>query len=123
MRRPVLFALLFTLALWLAGCVDTLARRQALLNEFVGRPEPEVVQQLGVPDRTYETGGVKYLAYDESRMQIVPGVPAFGAGPWWAYGAYGGGFPPELINLVCETTFAVADGVVKSYTLRGNACG
>jgi hypothetical protein len=118
MRRPVLFAL----ALLLSGCVDQLARRQALLDRFVGRPEPELVQQLGVPARTYETGGVKYLAYDESKLEIVPEVP-FGAGPWWAYGAYGGGFPPQIINLVCETTFAVADGVVKSYTLRGDACG
>jgi len=28
-----------------------------------------------------------------------------------------------VVNLTCETTFAVAGGVVKSYTLRGNACG
>ncbi|MGA3403991.1 MAG: hypothetical protein ABSC95_32690 [Acetobacteraceae bacterium] len=119
MRRPVLFVL----ALLLGGCVNQLAQRQAFLNQFVGHPDSELVQQLGVPTRTYETDGVKYLAYDESRVQIVPALPPYGPGPWWAYGGYGGGFPPQVVNLTCDTTFAVAGGVVKSYTLRGNACG
>jgi hypothetical protein len=119
MRPPVLLVL----TLLLAGCVDQLAKRQAYLNQFVGHPEPELVQQLGVPARTYATGGLKYLAYDESRVQLVPGLPPYGPGPWWGYGSYGGGWPPQVVNLTCETTFAVVDGVVKSYTLRGNACG
>jgi hypothetical protein len=119
MCRPVMLFL----ALVLAGCVNQLAQRQAILNQLVGRPEPELVQQFGVPTRTYETDGVKYLAYNESRVDIVPSLPPYGIGPWWDYGAYGGGFPPQVVNLVCETTFAVAGGVVKSYTLRGNACG
>ena len=120
MRRPVL---LFFLILLLAGCVNQLAQRKALMNQFVGRPEPELVQRLGVPTRSYETAGVKYLAYDESRVDIVPSLPPYGPGPWWDYGGYGGGFPPQVVNLVCETTFAVAGGVVQSYSLRGNACG
>jgi hypothetical protein len=102
----------------LAGCVNELAQRQAFLNQFVGRPDQALVQQLGVPNRSYETGGVKYLAYDESRVDILPPPP--GWGPWWYYG---GGFAPQVVNLVCSTTFAVANGVVTSYTLRGNACG
>jgi hypothetical protein len=119
MRRSILFVL----ATVLGGCVNQLAQRQALLDRLVGRPDSELVQQLGVPARTYETDGVKYLAYDESRVQIVPGLPTNAPGPWWAYGGYGGGWPPQVVTLTCETTFAVAGGVVKSYTLRGNACG
>lgn len=119
MRRSVLLLL----ALLLAGCVNQFAQRQAFLNQFVGHPDSDLVQQLGVPTRTYETGGVKYLAYDESTVELIPGLPSYGPGPWWAYGGYGGGFPPQLVNLACETTFAIAGGVVKSYTLRGNACG
>jgi hypothetical protein len=119
MRRPVLLILI----LLLAGCANLLAQRQAFLNKFVGGPDSALVQQLGVPNRTYETGALKYLAYDESRVDIVPAVPPYGVGPWWAYGAYGGGFPPQVVRLTCETTFAVTGGVVKSYTLHGNACG
>jgi hypothetical protein len=119
MRRPALLILIPLLA----GCVNQLAQRQAFLNKFVGGPDSELVQQLGVPNRTYETGDVKYLAYDERRTVIAPALPPYGPGPWWAYGGYGGGFPPTVVNLTCETTFAVAGGVVKSYTLHGNACG
>lgn len=118
MRRAA-FALALLL---LAGCVNQLAQRQAFLAQFVGQPESLLVQRLGVPTRSYTTNGVKFLAYTESRVDIVPGLPAYGFGPpFWGW--YGGGFPPEVVNLVCETTFAVSDNVVRSYTLRGNACG
>ena len=51
-----------------------------------------------------------------------PASPAYGWGPpFWGW--YGGGFPPEVVKRVCETTFAVTDGIVRSYSLRGNACG
>jgi len=120
---PVMRCLLpLFLSMSLAGCVNQLVARQAWLNQFIGHSEPDLVKQLGVPSRSYETGGVKYLAYDESRVELLPSMPHYGFGPWWA-GSYGGGFPPQVVYLVCETTFSVADGVVKSYTLRGNACG
>ena len=117
MRRALL-----VLALLLGGCVNQLAQREAFLQQFVGKPEAELVQQVGVPTRTYETGGVKYLAYTESRVDLIPATPGFGFGPpFWGW--YGGGFPPQAVNLVCETTFAVSGGTVRSFTLRGNACG
>jgi hypothetical protein len=31
--------------------------------------------------------------------------------------------PPQPIERWCETTFQVAEGMVRSFTLRGNACG
>ena len=117
MRRAALVLLLL-----LGGCVNHLAQREAFLNQFIGKPEALLVQQFGVPNRSFETGGVRYLAYTESRVDIVPAFPpaAFGP-PFWGW--YGGGFPPEAVNLVCETTFAVSGGTIRSYTLRGNACG
>ena len=103
----------------LAGCADTLARRQARLIPLIGRPVGDLIQQLGVPNRTYETGGVKYLAYEETQVQVLPGVP--GAGFW--SGGWGSGIPPEVIQWQCQTTFAVAGGLVRSYALHGNGCG
>ena len=118
MRRVVLLVL----AGLLGGCVNQFAARQAFVSQFVGQPEPVLIQQMGVPTRTYETGGAKYLAYDERRTDILPGSPGWGyGGPFW--GSYGGGFPAQVINLSCETTFMVSDGVVRSFNLRGNACG
>ena len=96
------------LAALLAGCTDQLAARQAYFGQFVGQPDSVLVQQMGVPTRTYETSGVKYLAYDEHRIDVLPGPPAFGP-PFYRW--YGGGFPAQVIDLRCETTFEVAGGM------------
>ena len=53
--------------------------RQAYLNQLVGQPETELVRQLGVPTRTFETAGHKFLAYDEDRPSEI-------------YGGFAGGF-------------------------------
>ena len=117
MRRAVPLVLLGLLA----GCTDHLAARQAYLSQFVGQPELALVQAMGVPTRSIETGGVKYLAYDEHRIDIIPGTPGYGA---FNMGWYGGaGFPPQVIQMNCETTFEVVDGKVRTFNLRGNACG
>ncbi|HEY6440896.1 MAG TPA: hypothetical protein VIY55_12810 [Acetobacteraceae bacterium] len=116
MRRVILLVLTG----FVAGCVDQLAARQAYLSRFIGQPEVVLVQQMGVPARTYATSGMKYLAYDEHQVDIVPAFPSYS--PFFT-GWYGGGFPPQVIDLQCETTFEVSDGTVRSFTLRGNACG
>jgi hypothetical protein len=113
-------AVLLLLAGLLAGCVNQLAARQAQLAQFVGQPESVLVQRLGVPSRTYETGGVKYLAYDEHRVDVIPGFPSYS--PFYT-GWYGAGFPAQVVDLRCETTFEIANTTVKAFTLRGNACG
>jgi len=116
MRR----AILLVLAGLVAGCVDQLAAREAYLSRFVGQPESTLVQQMGVPTRSFETGGVRYLAYNEHRINLIPTFPSYS--PFFT-GWYGGGFPTQVVELRCETTFEVADGTVKTFTLRGNACG
>jgi hypothetical protein len=116
MRRLTLLAL----AVVATSCSNGLAERQAYLSRFIGQPESAVVQQMGVPNRSIETGGVKYLAYDEHRVDFIPGTPGYSPFYW---GWYGAGFPPQVVNLNCETTFELTDGTVKSFTLRGNACG
>ena len=103
-----------------AACGDQLAARRAYLSGFVGQPEAAVVQQMGVPSRSFETGGVKYLAYDENRIDVIPSFPTYS--PFYT-GWYGGGFPPQVVEWRCETTFEVAEGAVRAFTLRGNACG
>jgi hypothetical protein len=116
MRRVTLLAL----AGLGAGCTNQVAARQAYLSRLIGQPEAALVQQMGVPTRSYEVGGAKYLAYSENRVDILPAFPSYN--PFFT-GWYGGGFPPQVVNLQCETTFAVTGGTVTSFTLRGNACG
>src|SRR3954467_6971343 len=98
MRRAVMLLLTGLLT----GCVNQLAVREARLGQLVGQPEAVLVQQMGVPTRAYETGGVKYLAYLEQRLEVMPSFPSYG--PYFM-GWYGGGFPPQVLDLRCETTF------------------
>lgn len=108
-------ALLLALALP-SACANQLAQRQAKLAPLVGRPVSNLIQQLGVPSRTFRADGVDYLAYDERSVEIVPW-----GGPWW-WGGWNA-LPPEVVQWQCETTFAVTGGVVRSFTFHGNACG
>jgi hypothetical protein len=103
-----------------AACANQLAQRQARLAPLVGRPVSDLIRQLGVPNRTFTTGGVEYLAYEEKRIEVVPGL---WGGPFW-YGGWGwNSVPPQVVQWQCETTFAVVGGVVHSFTFHGNACG
>ena len=108
----------------LTACTNGLAEHQAELNRLIGHPESEVVQLFGVPSRTFDSGGVKYLAYTDKREDFLPGAPPFPYpyGPPF-YGWYGPGIAPRIVTLICETTFAISDGIVRSVVLRGNACG
>ncbi|HVY17641.1 MAG TPA: hypothetical protein VHB27_20650 [Rhodopila sp.] len=119
-RRRMSFLVLSIAGLALGACTDELARRQAELNRWVGRPETELVQAMGAPNRSYETGGLKILTYEDHRVDIIPGTSYYpGFGPFWP----DAGLPPQAINLTCDTSFAVSGGIVRSFSLRGNACG
>ena len=118
-------------ALILAACTTGLDRR-TFLNGMVGVTEADLVRQLGVPSRTFETGGHKFLAYEERRTEYLPASPfffgggfggRFGGGFWGPGYGFGGGVPAEVIPRRCETTFDIFGGRVQSWALRGNACG
>ncbi len=111
------------LAAALAGCAPAFDR-PAFLATLVGQPETELVRRLGVPSRTYETGGHKFLAYSERRSEVIGGGPFFGG---FGFGSglglgYGAAFPSEVIEQTCETTFEVGNGRVLAWSLRGDAC-
>jgi hypothetical protein len=110
---------LIALAGALAACTNGLAQRQAELTKWVGKPETDLIGLMGVPTRTYETGGMKFLTYDDRQTEVIPGPPYFGPGPVW----YSSGFPPSIVTWECDTTFTVTGGVVRAFSLRGNACG
>lgn len=118
--------LVLCLPLLATACANGLAERRAALAPLIGKSETDLVRQLGVPNRTFETGGHRFLAYVEDRTTVLPGVGPIGpfgypyAGGW--VGGYVGSLPPEVLDRVCETTFEVDAGRVTGVTLRGNAC-
>jgi hypothetical protein len=111
-------------AILLAGCVR-LPGRRADLDQLVGQSDTLVARVMGVPDRSFEAGGHRFLAYVERHQASFAGYDMYDG-----YGRYGRlgyrrlGFEasPELYERTCETTFELEAGRVLSYTLRGNAC-
>lgn len=129
MRRSLILVLLTLLA----ACGPTRQERLEALNRLVGQPEAAVVSQLGLPHRIYETGGIRFLAYAERRLGFVAGHAAWGPGwvtplgaHWGPHGWHGHGYVtplPPAVDLVCETTFEIAGGLVRQVALRGPGCG
>ncbi len=115
MRVLILLAVLV-----LAASADpaAIARHQARLNAFIGESETDLVRQLGVPSRSFDSDGHRFLAYSTSQVDIWPGPPLIGFG---RYG-YGGGFPPQVVQWRCDTTFELVDGHVVTWKQRGNNC-
>lgn len=93
------------------------------LFQFVGKPEQDLVLAMGVPVRTYEAGGLKFLAFESRSLDILPSPAPY---PFFPYGPVGygyGGLPPTVIERVCDTTAEISGGVVRRFTFQGNACG
>ena len=122
----LLLATLAPVLAWaLGGCATGPTRAQAM-QAYIGQPVTVLVAGMGVPNRTFDANGVRFLAYDEQRVDVVPGTygsPWWGAGPGfpgWAWAP--APMPPSIVTWSCETTFQVQDDIVRAFTLRGNAC-
>ena len=121
---PRLRSALILPVLAVAGCA-TGPGLQSRMAAYIGAPEAKLVQEMGVPDKQIAVNGVQYLAYDRVRQQVLANSFAMGGfGPFW--GPYYGGFYAPLPQNVqvwsCEITFAVQDGKVSGFTLKGNDC-
>lgn len=107
------------LALALAGCA-TGPGIEARLAPTIGKGEGDLVSTFGVPTRTYQADGRKFLQYEERRTQAVASDPYWGR----SGGRYGPLFPPGPAFVVrsCDITFTLVDGRVASFSYRGSAC-
>ena len=114
--RPPLALILLAV---LCAC-STAADRAAYLNALVGHSEADAVRQLGVPSRTFEAGGRRFLAYDARQSATFYGIAVVGG--YYGSGWYPG-FPDEVVTRQCETTLEVANDRVVTWSLRGPACG
>jgi hypothetical protein len=93
--------------------------RQAGLSQSVGQPEAQLVAALGAPNRVFDSGPTEFLTCEDTSPEEGPTGPYyFGPGA-----AAPTGFSGVRHTLVCDTTFTVADAVVKAFSFRGNGCG
>src|SRR3954470_19236064 len=83
---PPLLSLACLASLALGGCTGpTTAGFDARMASLIGRPEAEVVAKLGVPVRTHEAGGQRFLQYESRRIGSYPGYYPAGGYPLWGY--------------------------------------
>lgn len=113
----------------LAGCAYPSPQHVQALNALVGKSETDLLRAYGVPNRTYDAAGHKFLAYSRSRIESFPGTPGFGYGYGLGFGYAGfspgfgyGGFGPDIQQRDCDTTFELTAGRVTTWSLRGNDC-
>lgn len=110
------------LPLLLAACATGPTFQQRMAT-YVGRSEADLVSGMGVPVRTYETGGRRFLQYEQQSTVTVPGDPwGYGGGPWWGY-RRPWAVPPSYAVVTCDITFALRQGLVENFTARGQGCG
>jgi hypothetical protein len=94
------------------------------LSAWVGRSEGDLVAEFGVPARTHEADGRRFLQFEQRRSVAVmqPGFDRPFFSPW---GPRFGYWPPPPATAVigCDITFALRNGRVESFSYRGEGCG
>lgn len=111
--------LVLLLPLVLGACAvgPTLSQR---LSTFIGRSEGELVSSMGVPVRSYETEGRRFLQFERrSTVAVSQPDPFYGYG-YWRYRPWMN--PPAYAELQCDITFALRNQRVESFTLNGEGC-
>jgi hypothetical protein len=108
----------------LAGCVQPGPTLDQRLSTFINRPEGELIAQLGVPTRSYDADGRRFLQFESQSTVLAPMDPY----PYYpSYGPWGMRRPwmnsPNYVVVRCDMTFALRQGVVESFSFRGEGCG
>ena len=119
-RQLTLVAILLTLA----GCVTT-ANYEKNLDSWVGQTELSLIRKWGPPQRSYETGGHKFLVYVSSRNEYVTGTkPAYRTTVIGntAYTKRVGRITGRNIRKNCQTTFEILGKRIVSWHGKGNDC-
>lgn len=94
----------------LGACAETrTGELEARLQGLVGARESDLVRRMGtVPTRVVEQGDTRYVSW----LYAWPGTPQGGPAA-----------DPDEPAPFCEATFAVEQGRVAGYGLRGDRCG
>lgn len=116
------FVLLLPLVVAACAVGPTLSQR---LSAYVGGSEAELVQALGVPVRSYETEGIRFLQFERRSIVALPQPDPFYNYGYWGYRPW----PwrpwvnsPSYAEVRCDITFAVRNQRVESFTLNGDGC-
>jgi hypothetical protein len=102
------------LLLGLLAATSACSTRQGFeqrMAAHIGQSEGDLVAALGVPTRTYQADGRRFIQYDRQRI-LADAYPGWG----WRWGG------PTVEVLDCHVTFEIERDRVQSFTSRGNDC-
>jgi hypothetical protein len=108
----------------LASCA-TSANYEKILASWTGHGETDLLDSWGPPASVFESNDTRYLTYIRGNTTLFPG-----AAPSYQSTIVGntiytnqiGGMSPLIVNRHCKTTFAIRDGIIRSWRWEGNAC-
>lgn len=118
------FMLGLAAVLVLSGCA-THANYERMLQGFMDMKEEDIVFRWGPPDRVYDAGGKRYIAYNRRDSWTDWGSPAMSETiieKGRVRTVNRSGTPPITYTNVCETTFEISNGVVTRASWRGDGC-
>jgi len=84
--------------LFLAACA-TEAEYRRHVNSYIGMSEEDLIANMGIPSKRYQTENKKFLDYKNS---------------YYSHEAHK--------KYYCNTTFILEKGIVEDVTFRGNDC-
>ena len=116
---------------FLTSCISPQVQRanfEAQLDTWKGVKEEKLVEHFGIPDKTHEAKGIRYLGFVKDKGAYYTGHDL--AAPSMIYGnRYNGSVVGLTYNTggrtiiySCEVTFILKRGVVTGYTYEGNWC-
>lgn len=117
-------AIVILISTVLFGCA-TQKKYQTILDTWVGHPEHKLVRSWGPPQSVYESEGVKYLTYTNSRNVVLGQTNSSYTTTVIGNTAYttgSPGSPGRNYAMTCQTTFEIRDGVIQSWSYKGNDC-
>jgi hypothetical protein len=126
MRRHLLLCLTLAAVALACGCATaTVAGYERMLDAWVGTDEVELLRAWGAPDRSYEAGGRRFIAYTTRRNVHYPGTTAtthVTVVDGTAHAVTVGGAPGWSEERACSTTFELDGGKVVAWSHRGDDC-
>lgn len=118
------FFFVFSISFLVSGCA-TESKYQAILDSWMGHSELSLIQSWGPPQQTYSTSKHKFLVYSNSHKSYISGTsPTYQTTVIGntAYTTSYGGTSGVNVYYSCKTVFDVVDGVIVSWSYRGNNC-
>lgn len=108
--------------LFLGGCA-TETGLQAILNTRMGLSEKQLIDEIGVPHKTYQLDNTKYYTYEYSSSYYVPTNSSTNV---YGYGNYATSYTHSYgrytVNSNCSITYTIENGTVTNWRYQGNDC-